>query len=202
MKCCCQNNYTCCDQKKHLIGSHVPRIELDAYHEDRQKKIRLSDYLGNWVILFFYPADFTFVCPTELRVLGERYEDFKKEDAEILSVSTDTVFVHKAWHDASETIANIAYPMIADPAAKLSRALGVYLEDEGMALRATFIINPEGIIKSYTINHNDLGRSIGETLRTLQAAKFVRERGGEVCPVEWKPGDNTLKPGMDLVGKI
>ena len=184
------------------IGETIPDFELEAFHENDIKKIKLSDYRGKWLILFFYPADFTFVCPTELEEMADTYEEFKKNDAEVLSVSTDTVYVHKAWKDASEAIKKINFPMVADPTGNLSRAFGVYLEDEGVALRGSFIIDPDGILRAVEVNDNSIGRNAKELLRKLQAAKYVREHGGEVCPASWKPGDDTLEPGLDLVGKI
>jgi NADH-dependent peroxiredoxin subunit C len=152
--------------------------------------------------LFFYSADFTFVCPTELGELANHYEQIKAEGAEVISVSVDTAFVHKAWHDESATIKKIKYPMIADPARRVCVAYGTLIEDEGLSLRATFLIDPKGILKAYEFHDNSIGRSIDELIRKLQAAKFVEEHGGEVCPMDWKPGAKTLKPGLDLVGKI
>jgi peroxiredoxin (alkyl hydroperoxide reductase subunit C) len=184
------------------INQPVPDMELEAYHEDETKKIRLSDYKGRWLVLLFYPADFTFVCPTELEEAAEHYHEFKKLNAEVLSVSTDTVFVHKAWHDHSDAIKKIRYPMLADPTGKLCRAFGTYIEDEGVSLRATFIVDPDGLVKNMDLHDNSIGRSIQEILRKLQAAKFVREHKGLVCPASWTPGKKTLKPGLDLVGKI
>ena len=155
------------------------------------------------MILFFYPADFTFVCPTELEELADNYETFKELDTEILSVSTDTVFVHKAWHDESKAVGKVKFPMLADPAGKLSKHLGVYIEDEGVALRGTFIIDPDGKIVSYEVNDNSIGRSAKELIRKLQAARFVKEHNGaEVYPASWQPDKESLKPGLDLVGKI
>lgn len=185
-----------------LINSHLPAIELEVYQADKVKKIKLADYHGQWLILFFYPADFTFVCPTELKELADNYQKFQDLKAEIISVSTDTVFAHKAWHDNSPVISGIKFPMAADPTGKLAKALGVYLEDEGLALRGTFIINPKGFIKSIEINDNSIGRSAQELLRKLQAAIFVEEHSDQVCPASWQPGDKTLKPSLDLVGKI
>lgn len=184
------------------INQVIPDMELEVFHENKTKKINLNDYRGQWLVLFFYPADFTFVCPTELKELAEHYDQFQKEGAEIISVSTDTVFVHKAWHDSSKTISAIKFPMAADPSGKLSRAFNTYIEDEGLALRGTFIIDPDGVLKAIEINNNDIGRSAIELFRKLQAAIFVRKNGGEVCPASWKPGAKTLKPGLDLVGKI
>lgn len=186
----------------YLIGSKLPNMELDAYFKSDIKKIKLTDYHGKWLVLFFYPADFTFVCPTELSELADLYSDFKKEDAEVLSVSTDTAFVHKAWHDSSSSISKIEFPMAADPTGDLSRSLGVYLPNEGLALRGSFVVDPDGVIQAFEIHSNSIGRSPQELLRKVQAAKFVREHGGEVCPVNWKPGSKTLKPSTELVGKL
>lgn len=184
------------------ISQAIPDFELDAYHNDDVKKIRLSEYKGKWLVLLFYPADFTFICPTELEEAAQYYEEFKKAGAEILSVSTDTVYVHKAWHDASPAIKKIKFPMVADPSGRLCREFGTYNEDNGLSWRATCIIDPDGILKAYDIHDNSIGRSAKEILRRVQAAKFVREHKGEVCPASWEPGKKTLKPGLDLVGKI
>ena len=184
------------------IGEKVENFEAKAFHNDNEVKIKLSDYLGKWVLLVFYPADFTFICPTELVDLAKNYEEFKKLNAEILSISTDTVFVHKAWHDHSPTIKQIKYPMLADSTGNICKQFGTYIESEGLSLRGSFIIDPDGILKAYELHDNSIGRSSKELLRKLQAAKFVREHGGEVCPVNWEPGKETLKPGLDLVGKI
>jgi peroxiredoxin (alkyl hydroperoxide reductase subunit C) len=163
------------------------------------------------VILVFYPADFTFVCPTELEELAAHYKGFQELEAEVISVSADTVFTHKAWHDTSPAIKKIQYPMAADPAGRLAKAFGVYIapsgldhvEDEGLALRGTFVMDPDGILRTMEVHDNAIGRSAKELLRKLQAAQFVRAHGGQVCPAEWNPGDDTLKGGdMNLVGKI
>jgi len=184
------------------IGQEIPDFEVDAFHNDEIKKIKLSDYRGKWLCLIFYPADFTFVCPTELEDAAGLYEEFKKADAKILSVSTDTVFVHKAWHDESAAIGKVEYPMVADPTGKLCRAFGTYIEEEGLSLRGSFVIDPEGVLKTIEIHDNSIGRSARELLRKLQAGQFVREHGDQVCPANWEPGAETLKPGLDLVGKI
>ncbi len=184
------------------VGDAIPDAEVEAFREGGIGKVRLSDYGGKWLVLLFYPADFTFVCPTELEEAAAHHADFVKEGAEILSVSTDTAFVHKAWHDNSPAIKKIKYPMLADPNGKLSREFGTYMEDEGLSMRATFIIDPDGVVQSVEMHSNDIGRNIRETLRKLQAAKFVREHKGLVCPASWEPGKDTLKPGVDLVGKI
>jgi len=184
------------------IGQEVPDIEVETYQGDEIRKVRLSDYRGGWLVLIFYPADFTFICPTELEEAAQYYDRFKEQGAEIMSVSTDTVYVHKAWHDTSEAIAKVRYPMAADPSGRMCREFGTYIEDAGLSLRGSFIIDPDGILKAYEMNDNSIGRSAKELLRKLSAAKFVYEAGGEVCPASWEPGGKTLKPGLDLVGKI
>lgn len=184
------------------INEKAPDFTEDAYINGKIKKISLKDYKGKWVVLFFYPADFTFVCPTELGELAANYDEIKKLGAEVVSVSVDTGFVHAAWHDQSPTIKRIAFPMLADPARRVCKSYGTLIEHEGLSLRATFFIDPEGNVKAYEFHDNSIGRSVEELIRKLQAASFVREHSGEVCPMNWKPGAKTLKPGMDLVGKI
>src|SRR3989338_1239798 len=184
------------------INQIVPDFTLKAYHEDKIKDVKLSDYKGKWVVLVFYPADFTFICPTELKDLADKYPAFQKEGAEILSISTDTVFAHKAWWDNSPMIKTIKYPMLADPTGKLCKQFGTYIFEEGLSLRGSFVIDPDGILKAYELHDNSIGRSADELLRKVQAAKFVAEHDGEVCPANWRPGTSTLKPGLDLVGKI
>lgn len=176
--------------------------ELEVFHEGKIKKIKLSDYAGKWVILIFYPADFTFVCPTELSEVADLYSKFQELGAEVMSVSTDTAFVHKAWFDNSPVIKKIKYPMIADPSGQLCKEFGTYIEGEGLSLRGSFIIDPEQTLKAFEMHDNSIGRSANELMRKLQAAIFVRENKGEVCPANWKPGEKTLKPNLDLVGKI
>ena len=184
------------------INSLVPDFELDAYQDNNIRKIKLSDYKGKWVVLIFYPADFTFVCPTELEDAGVHYEEVKALGGEIMSISTDTAFSHKAWHDSSPAISKIKYPMLADPTGKIAKLFGTYIEEEGLSLRGTFIIDPDGVLKTIEIHDNNIGRNAKETVRKLEAAKFVREHEGNVCPASWEPGQDTLKPGVDLVGKI
>lgn len=184
------------------IDEKAPDFTEDALIADEIKKISLSDYKGKWVVLFFYPADFTFVCPTELGELADNYDKIKALDGEVISISTDTAFVHKAWKDHSETIKKIRFPMLADPARRVSKAYWTLIEKEGLSLRATYIIDPNGIIKAFEFHDNSIGRSIEETIRKLQAAKFVKQHKGNVCPVNWKPGAKTIKPTMDLIGKI
>lgn len=184
------------------IGEVIPDFEADAFHDEELKKIKLSDYKGKWLVLLFYPADFTFVCPTELEEAANYHEEFKKNNAEIISISTDTAFVHKAWHDNSPAIKKIKYPMLADPTGKICKEFGTYLDEEGLSLRGSFIIDPEGVLKAMDVHDNSIGRNIKEILRKLQASKFVSENSGLVCPANWEPGKKTLKPGLDLVGKI
>ena len=185
-----------------IVGKKIPDISLEIFQNNETKKIKFSDYIGKWLVLLFYPADFTFICPTELSEAADLYDKFEAEGAEVMSVSTDTVFTHKAWHDNSPSIKKIKYPMIADPTGKLCRMFGTYLENDGLSLRASVIIDPHGVVKSYELHDNSIGRSTAEILRKLQAAKFVEEHNGQVCPASWQPGKDTLKPGMDLVGKI
>lgn len=185
-----------------LINTKIPDFKLQAYHNEAFKTVSQSDLNGKWSVFFFYPADFTFVCPTELGDMAEKYAEFQKLGVEVYSVSTDTHFTHKAWHDASETIKKIKFPMLADPTGQLSRALGVYIESEGLTYRGTFLVDPEGKIKLAEVNDNSIGRNADEILRKVQAAQFVSSHPGEVCPAKWRPGDKTLKPGLNLVGKI
>jgi peroxiredoxin (alkyl hydroperoxide reductase subunit C) len=175
---------------------------LEIFQNEKINKIKLSDYKDQWLVLIFYPADFTFICPTELEEMANHYKEFKKLGAEVLSISTDTVFVHKAWHDHSPAIKKITFPMVADPTGKLCKEFGVYIKEKGLSLRGSFVIDPESVLKAYEIHDNSIGRSAKELLRKLQAAIFVRENNGEVCPANWTPGEKTLKPGVDLIGKI
>lgn len=185
-----------------IINQQAPEFTVQAFQDGNFKTVTSKDIEGKWALFFFYPADFTFVCPTELEALQDKYEEFKQADAEIYSVSEDTEFVHKAWAEASEEIGKVKYPMLADPAGKLARMFDVLDEEAGQAYRGVFIVDPDGKIQSYTINNMGIGRSAEEILRTLQAAQFVREHGDRVCPANWKPGDDTIKPSLDLVGKL
>lgn len=197
----CEDNGNYVDHIK--VGDTVPEdIDFEVFHNEEIKKMSFKDLRGKWVVFFFYPGDFTFVCPTELAEMQTHYEGLQKEGAEIISVSTDSVFVHKAWHDESPAIKEITYPMAADPTLSLAYTFGVLVEEEGVALRGTFIISPDGVVKSVEINDNSIGRSAKETCRKLRAAKYVSENPGNVCPASWDEGDDTLKPGLDLVGKI
>lgn len=185
-----------------IINSQMPEFCVQAFHNGNFETVSSNDVKGKWAIFFFYPADFSFVCPTELLDMAEKYDQFKAMGVEVYSVSTDTHYVHKAWHDASESIKKITYPMLADPTGNLCRAFGVMIEEEGLAYRGTFLVNPEGKIKLAEIHDNSIGRDAGELLRKVEAAQFVATHDGEVCPARWKKGAPTLKPSIDLVGKL
>lgn len=185
-----------------LIGKEISEFSVQAFADGEFKQVTKKDVLGKWAVFFFYPADFTFVCPTELADLAESYEDFKEAGCEIYSVSCDSHFVHKAWHDASETIRRIHYPMLADPTGALARDFDVMIEADGMAERGSFIVNPQGKIVAYEVIAGNVGRNADELLRRLKASQFVAEHGDEVCPAKWQPGGETLKPSLDLVGLL
>ena len=185
-----------------MINQEVSDFKVQGYLNNEFVEVTKNDIMGKWSVFFFYPADFTFVCPTELSDLADRYEEFKSAGCEIYSVSTDTHFVHKAWHDASDSIKKINYPMLADPTHVLSRDFQVLIESDGLAERGSFIVNPQGKIVSYEINAGNVGRNAQELLRKLKACQFVHEHGDEVCPAKWQPGDTTIKPSLDLVGQL
>lgn len=185
-----------------LINTTIPEFKLQAYKNGEFVEVTEKDLKGQWSIFFFYPADFTFVCPTELGDMADKYAAFQKMGVEVYSVSTDTHFTHKAWHDASDTIKKIKYPMLADPTGHLTRHFGVHIEEEGLAYRGTFLINPEGEIKLAEINDNGIGRNADEIFRKTKAAQYIAKNPNEVCPAKWDEGAETLKPGLDLVGKI
>jgi peroxiredoxin (alkyl hydroperoxide reductase subunit C) len=185
-----------------IINSQMPDFKVEAYQNGDFKTVTNNDVKGKWAIFFFYPADFTFVCPTELADMADKYAKFQEMGVEVYSVSCDSHYVHKAWHDASDSIKKIQYPMLGDPTGVLSRAFGVYIEEAGMAYRGTFVVNPEGQIKVAEIHDNGIGRNADELLRKVEAAQFVAAHPNEVCPAKWKKGDATLKPSIDLVGKL
>jgi peroxiredoxin len=185
-----------------IINSLLPEFNVQAFQNGEFKTVTSEDVKGKWAVFFFYPADFTFVCPTELVDLAEKYEELKKMGVEVYSVSCDTHFVHKAWHDASDSIKKINYPMLADPLGVLAKGFGVFIEEAGMAYRGTFVVDPEGKIKIAEIQDNSIGRNAEELVRKVAAAQFVASNPGEVCPAKWKQGAQTLKPSIDLVGKI
>lgn len=191
-----------------LINKELQDFSAEAYlkvtGDDKGlfKTVKKEDLLGKWSVLFFYPADFTFVCPTELEDLANKYEDFKKIGCEIYSVSCDTHFVHKAWHESSEKVGKITYPMLADPTGKIAKDLDVYIESDGLAERGTFVINPEGKVVAYEVSAGNVGRNADELFRKVEALQFVAKHGDQVCPAKWKPGEETLKPSFDLVGAL
>nr|WP_318685472.1 alkyl hydroperoxide reductase subunit C [uncultured Acetatifactor sp.] len=185
-----------------LINREIVDFSVQAYVNGEFKKVSKENVLGKWSVFFFYPADFTFVCPTELEDLANKYEEFQKIGCEIYSVSCDTHYVHKAWHDASKTIQKINYPMLADPTGVLARGFDVMIEEDGLAERGSFIVNPEGKIVAYEVIAGNVGRNADELFRRVQASQFVAEHGDQVCPAKWQPGAKTLKPSLDLVGLI
>jgi peroxiredoxin (alkyl hydroperoxide reductase subunit C) len=184
------------------INYEVQPFKAQAYHDGKFVEVTDQHLKGRWSVLFFYPADFTFVCPTELGDLADNYAEFQKLGVEIYSVSTDTHFVHKAWHDASDTIKKIQYPMLGDPTGALARMFSVMIESEGMADRGTFVIDPDGRVQIAEVNAGGIGRDAKELLRKAKAAVYVREHPGEVCPAKWQEGEATLAPSLDLVGKL
>src|SRR5512139_2273521 len=169
-----------------LINTEVKPFNATAYHDGSFVDVSDEDLRGKWSVVFFYPADFTFVCPTELGDLAELYEDF----------------THKAWHETSDTIAKVQYPMVGDPTGTITNNFEVMREGQGLADRATFLIDPDGVIQFMEISSEGVGRSAGELLRKVRAAQYVRKHPNEVCPAKWEEGDDTLAPSLDLVGKI
>lgn len=184
------------------INQTIPEFKAQAFHNGEFKSVTSEDVKGKWSIFIFYPADFTFVCPTELEDMANHYEELQRLGVEVYSVSTDTHFVHKAWHDASDAIGKIRYPMIGDPTGRITRGFDVMIEEEGQALRGTFLVDPNGVIKAAEINDLGIGRSAKDMLRKVKAAQYVATHDGEVCPAAWEEGQQTLKPSLDLVGKI
>ncbi|MDR6584449.1 peroxiredoxin [Herbaspirillum sp. BH-1] len=185
-----------------LINTTIKPFKATAYHDGKFVDITEATLKGKWSVFVFYPADFTFVCPTELEDLADNYAEFKKLGVEVYGISTDTHFAHKAWHDTSDAIKKVQYPLVGDPTATLARNFEVLIEEEGLALRGTFVINPEGQIKVLEIHDNGIGRDASELLRKVKAAQYVASHPGEVCPAKWEEGAATLKPSLDLVGKI
>ena len=185
-----------------LINTEIKPFKAQAFKQGKFIEVTEADLKGKWSVVVFYPADFTFVCPTELEDLADKYEEFKKLGVEIYSVSTDTHFSHKAWHDTSDAIGKIRYTMIGDPTGTITRNFEVMREDAGLADRGTFVIDPDGVIQAMEITAEGIGRDAGDLLRKVKAAQYVAAHPGEVCPAKWKEGEKTLKPSLDLVGKI
>jgi peroxiredoxin (alkyl hydroperoxide reductase subunit C) len=184
------------------LNNQAPTFTAMAMQNMNFKEISLEDYKGKFVVLFFYPADFTFVCPTELEDMANNYTKLQELEVEVLSISTDTHFVHLAWHNESPSIGKIKFPMIADPNHNISKAYDVLRDGQGVADRATIVIDPDGLIKAVEITDEPIGRNATELVRKIEALKFARENKGLACPAKWTPGDSTLKPSADLVGKI
>ena len=185
-----------------VINTEIKPFKASAYKDGKFIDITEADVKGKWAVFFFYPADFTFVCPTELGDVADHYAEFQKLGVEIYSVSTDTHFVHKAWADASETIAKIKYTMVGDPTGEITRNFENMREGQGLADRGTFIVDPQGIIQAVEITAEGIGRDAGDLLRKVKAAQYIASHPGEVCPAKWKEGAETLKPSLELVGKI
>jgi len=185
-----------------LIGSQIKPFKAQALKGGKFIEVTDQSLNGKWSVVFFYPADFTFVCPTELEDLADNYAEFQKLGVEIYSVSTDTHFAHKAWHDTSAAIKKIQYTMVGDPTTQISRNFDVLIEEAGLADRGTFVVDPQGKIQIVEITAGGVGRSATELLRKIKAAQYVASHPGEVCPAKWQEGEKTLAPSLDLVGKI
>lgn len=185
-----------------LLNHEITDFKLNAYVDGEIKEISKKDVLGKWSLFFFYPADFSFVCPTELEDLADHYDDFKKAGCEIYSVSTDTQWVHKAWHDANEKIGKVQFPMLADPTAALACDLDTYNDETGLAERGDFIVNPDGKVVAYEVTSSTVGRNAAEILRRLKACQFVAEHSDMVCPAKWEAGQEAITPSLNLVGKL
>src|SRR6185312_4571914 len=185
-----------------LINTEIKPFKATAYHNGEFVPVTNDTLKGQWSVVVFYPADFTFVCPTELGDLADHYGEFKDLGVEIYGISTDTHFAHKAWHDTSDAIKKVRYPLIGDPTGQVTRNFDVMIEEEGLALRGTFVIDPQGFIKACEIHDNGIGRDASELLRKVKAAQYVAKNPGQVCPAKWQEGAATLTPSLDLVGKI
>lgn len=185
-----------------LINTEVQPFKVSAFHQGKFVDITEANLKGKWSVLIFMPAAFTFNCPTEVEDAADSYDIFQSLGAEVYIVTTDTHFAHKVWHETSPAVKKARFPLIGDPTHQLTRAFGVHIEEEGLALRGTFIINPEGVIKTLEIHDNAIARDVHETLRKLQAAQYVANNPGQVCPAKWKEGAEALTPSLDLVGKI
>lgn len=190
------------ENRMSLINTEVKPFTATAFHNGSFVDVSEADLKGKWSVVFFYPADFTFVCPTELGDLADNYTAFQDLGVEIYGVSTDTHFTHKAWHDTSDTISKIQYPLIGDPTGTITRNFDVMIEEAGLADRGTFVVDPDGRIQLVEINAGGIGRNAVELLRKVRAAQYVAAHPNEVCPAKWEEGDNTLAPSLDLVGKI
>ncbi len=185
-----------------LVGKGIEPFKAEAYLKGEFTTITDDDLKGHWSVVMFYPADFSFVCPTELEDLQDQYETLQSLGVEVYSVSEDTHFVHKAWHDESEAVGKLQYAMIGDPSHQLARMFDVLDEDAGLAQRGTFILDDNGVVQSMEINADGIGRNAAEYIDRIKAGQYVESHPGEVCPAKWKQGEKTLTPGLDLVGKL
>ncbi len=185
-----------------LINTKIQPFNATAFHNGAFVDVSDADLAGKWAVVFFYPADFTFVCPTELGDLADNYAEFRRLGVEVYSVSTDTHFTHKAWHSTSDTIGKIEYPMLGDATGQITRNFGMMREEQGLANRGTFLVDPDGVIQFAEVTAEGIGRNAVELLRKIKAAQYVRTHPGEVCPAKWEEGEDTLAPSLDLVGKI
>ena len=185
-----------------LVNTAIKPFSADAFKDGEFITVTDEDVKGKWAVFFFYPADFTFVCPTELGDVADHYEELQSRDVEVYSVSTDTHFTHKAWHESSDTIAKVKYTMIGDPTGTLSSNFEVLREGQGLADRGTFVVDPDGVIQAMEVTAEGIGRDADDLVRKIKAAQYVRAHTDEVCPAKWKEGEATLAPSLDLVGKI
>ncbi len=185
-----------------LINTKVPEFKANAFHNGKFVEVSNESIKGKWSVVIFMPAAFTFNCPTEVEDAAANYAEFQKAGAEVYIVTTDTHFSHKVWHETSPAVGKAQFPLVGDPTHKLTKAFGVHIDEEGLALRGTFVINPDGVIKTMEVHSNEIARDVSETLRKLKAAQFTAANPGQVCPAKWKEGEKTLKPSLDLVGKI
>ncbi|PJK10071.1 peroxiredoxin [Lysobacteraceae bacterium NML120232] len=185
-----------------LINTEVQPFKANAFKNGEFITLTEADLKGKWSVLIFMPAAFTFNCPTEIEDAADNYAEFEKAGAQVFIVTTDTHFSHKVWHETSPAVGKAKFALVGDPTHALSKAFDVLIPEEGLALRGTFIINPEGVIKTMEVHDNAIARDVTETVRKLQAAQYVASHNGEVCPAKWKEGQKTLKPSLDLVGKI
>lgn len=185
-----------------LVNTEVQPFKAQAFHNGEFIEVTEESLKGHWSVLIFMPAAFTFNCPTEIEDAADNYAEFQKLGAEVYIVTTDTHFSHKVWHETSPAVGKAKFPLIGDPTHQLTNAFGVHIPEEGLALRGTFVINPEGVIKTQEVHDNAIARDVSETVRKVKAAKFVAEHPNEVCPAKWNEGAATLTPSLDLVGKI
>ena len=185
-----------------VINTQIKPFKNQAFKEGKFIEVTDEAVKGKWAVFFFYPADFTFVCPTELEDLGEHYAQLQKAGVEVYAVSTDTHFSHKAWHDSSDRIGKLTFPFLGDQNHVLSNNFGVLREGQGLADRATFVVDPDGVIQLVEITSEGVGRNANELVRKIRAAQYVRENPGQVCPAAWEEGEETLAPSLDLVGKL